>query len=193
MAPVSVGRLWLQYHYLLLLVAPVSVACGSSICRLWLQCILLFVAPVVLSPVVCGSSICRLVLWLQAPVSPVVHGSSLSPVSVVCVSSICRSWLWQWLRYLSLMASASLRYLSFVAPVFVVVHESSTICRSWLHCAIGLVVACGSSICCSWLRKYLQYLFLSLGAPAVAPVSPVSSVVDGFSTISCGCCLWLQY
>ena len=68
----AVARSCLQYHYLLSLVAPVVVACGSSICRLWLQC-LSFVAPV--------SVDC---LWLQYP--SVVRGSGIS-------SCGCRSWL----------------------------------------------------------------------------------------------------
>jgi len=113
-------------------VAPVSshVVRGSSLssicCRSWLQWLLL-VAPV-------------------APVSVVVHGSSLqyllsfmapvvAPVSVVRVSSLqyllsfvfpvssiyCRSWL---------QSSVSVSALSFVSPVSVA--SGSSICRLWL-------------------------------------------------------------
>jgi len=226
--------LWLQYHYLLLLVAPVSVACGSSVsfvlvCGQLAQPVVVApVAPVsvvvacpvapVLSPVVVrGSSICRLWLrqWLQSPVLSVVHGSStigfvvlscgssltarpvsvvvthhgssicclipVSPVSVVRGSSIsCRSWL----RYL----------LSFMAPVSPVVRGSgsSSICRSWLQsicrlwlryllwlsfvAPVAVVLSCGSSICCGCLHQY-HYLLL------VAPVAPVSVACD--SCCSC--------
>ena len=101
-------RSCLQY---LSLVAPVFVACGSSICRsccgvssicrsLVAPVVVVAVAPVT---VACGSSIiscCRSWLhWLSfmAPVSVVRHGSS-----------ICRLVLWlrylllQWLQYLSI-------------------------------------------------------------------------------------------
>jgi len=112
-------------------------------CHLWLQWLSL-VAPVF---VTCGSSGCR--LWLQylslvAPVS-VVRSSSICRLLVATVS-VCRSWL----RYLVL-------WLSFVAPV-------------------AVVLSCGSSICCGCL----QYHYLLL----VAPVDPVS-VACG-SCCSCG-------
>ena len=87
-----------------------SVACGSSICR--------------------GSSTCCLVLWLQAPVSPVVHGST-SICRPTCGSIGCRLWLQylvsvdrSWLQSpVSVVCSwiRFLLYLSFAAPVSPVV------------------------------------------------------------------------
>ena len=143
-------RLWLQYlsllwgllRYLLSFMAPpVSVACGSIGCRLWLWYLLSFMSPV--SPVVHGSiSICR--LWLQYHLLLLVD-----PLVIACgssgSSSICRSWLQSicrsWLRYLL--------WLSFVAPVAVVLSYGSSICCAWLYhqYLLLVVVVCGSCDC----------------------------------------------
>ena len=104
MAPVSVvyGS---SICHLVLCLQYLLIACGSGICRSWLQ----YLSPV--SPVVHGSSICSCRLWLQyllslvAPVdvvsscgsslaahpvvSPVIHGSGSSSIISCC------SWLWQ--------------------------------------------------------------------------------------------------
>jgi len=174
--------LWLQYHYLLLLVAPVSVACGSSVsfvlvCGQLAQPVVVApVAPVsvvvacpvapVLSPVVVrGSSICRLWLrqWLQSPVLSVVHGSStIGFVVLSCGSSLT------------------------ARPVSVVVtHHGSSIC-CLIPVSPVLSVVRGSSIsCCSWLR----YLLSSF----VAPVSVVSSCGSGSGSTGCRLLLWLQH
>ena len=136
----------------------------------------------------CGSIGCR--LWLQSPVSPVVHGSSsicciscrlshlVTPAAVVCgssstICSCCCLWLRyllsSWLRYLlSISSCGSRQYLSshlwlqFVAPLSVVRGSSSSRC---CRCT------CGSSISVVVVSRLLL--------PAVAPVS-----VDR---------LWLQY
>jgi len=112
------------------------------------------------------TTICR--LWLQsAPVS-------VSPVllSVVCGSSL-------------------LLYLSFVAPVSVVLSYGSSIsCR--LLCLQYLSVVHGSSIVC---RLWLQYQFCRswLQSPVVSVVVHDSSICRPTSGSSISCRSWLQY
>ena len=148
-------------------------------------------APV--SPVVHGSSIsCR--SWLQSPVSVAVHGSSIGFVILSCGSSII----------------SCLQYLTFVAPVSVVrgsglQYQSIAACGSSGGCCCS---CCGSSICCACL----QYHYLSLVAPLVVAsgssllyllwlqylsfATPVFSIYrscgSGISSI-CRLALWLQY
>jgi len=150
---------------------PVSVG------RLWLQYPLLFVAHPVVSRVVHGSGIsCHLLV--VAPVSVVVHGSSIWCRPTGGSSISCRSWL----QYL----------LSFVAPVSPVVRGSS-ICCLWLH---SILLACGSSICRSWLQSPVAVVHGSsicrswhdqyhLPSHPVAPVAPAVAQVLSIVT-SCG-------
>jgi len=117
-------------------------------------------------------------LWLQSPVSVVVHGSCT--LASICCSSICRPcWLRQYLLY-----------LSFVAPVSIVAHGSS-ICRSFMAPVVSVVH--GTSIC-----RLVLWLQLRLQAPVLSVVACGSSggcrSCCGSSIISCRLCrLWLQY
>ena len=132
---ISSCRLCLQYH-LLSFVAPVSVACGSSV-----------------SFVVCGSSSISCCSWLvqylsfMAPVS-----TNISCRSITCGSSICCC---LWLQYHLCRLVLWIQYLSFMAPVSPVACGSSSICHSllWLSFVAPVSVvssSCGSSIsCCS--------------------------------------------
>ena len=190
----SIGcRLWLQYLSLLApVVVVVPVVCGSPVAPqydlspvasvsvvcclvLWLQYYLLSFDRLWLSSICISSR-----LWLQSPVSPVIHGSSsicischlshhlvAPPVAVVCGSSLvqylssrlvtpvdgCRLWLW----YLLL---------------------------SWLRYLLS-ILSCGSRLqAVSVHRSWLHWLL-----PVVmAPVAPVSVVGVSSTTI---CCLWL--
>jgi len=188
-------------------VAPVPlsiIACGSSICCLWLQCILcpgLWPARSASGCCSRSSSICRRCLSCG---SSAISSCCLfvAPVSVVCGSG----------------SGSSLQYyrLSFMAPVllallFCLVAPVSRLVQYLLSSLIMVPVSVVSSLCLQYLssvapvspvvhgsgiscRSWLRYL-LSFAAP-VAPVSVVRgfslSVVCG-SGISCGCRSWLLW
>jgi len=140
---------------------------------LWLQYqSLLALQSPVSSVVIRVSSICCSYLSFAAPVS-VVHLTPVAPVSfIACDSIIGPSWLQS---PVSVVVCVSSQYLSFacVAPVSVGVHGSS-------------------------LQYLLAFMYLSLVAPAVAPlVVPCgSSIIFCRSSSGSGCrllVLWLQY
>ena len=156
LAPESVVRALLHW---LLLVAP------------WLRYHLLlslFVAPV--------SCIC----CPMAPVSVVVHVSSLQYLSFACGSSICwRSWLQSPVFPVVCFSSTTiccclwwLQWLLLVAPVSSICchHGSGISCRSWLRpasiCRSSFVAPVSSVVLLLWLRQWLKYYLLSL------PVAP---------------------
>ena len=140
--------------------------------KLHIQCLL---------DVACGSSISR--YWLS---SLLYH--LLSFVSQVSVAPICRLQL----RYLSSISLLWLQYLSLLVTPLLVLHGSSLQYLLWF---VSPASICRSLV---WLQYLLAFMYLSLVAPAVAPlVVPCgSSIIFCRSSSGSGCrllVLWLQY